>query len=84
MIHIGLDEKKGKGIIFTDDKGLAETIREHFSVKNENAKYMRKYGRFLPPRTYAITPTGRFDPGLFIDICRYIREIGRASCRERV
>ena len=70
MIEFSYDNKKSVGIIQGD---LLEDIREHFSVKNEGAKFMRKYGRFIPPRTYAITPTGRFEPGLYFAIKDYIR-----------
>lgn len=49
-------------------------IREHFSVKNEGAFFMRKKGmRFVASRKYFITPTGMFEVGLFFDICRYIK-----------
>lgn len=72
MIEFTYDSAKGLGIISGD---LFDVIRERFSVKNENAKFMRKYGRFLPPRTYAITPTGRFEPGLYFAIRDYIREL---------
>ena len=70
MINFGFDEKKNAGIISGD---CFEEIRENFSVKNEAAFFMRrKYGRFLPQRTYAITPTGRFDPGLYFEIRKYL------------
>jgi superfamily II DNA or RNA helicase len=72
MIYFKYDEKKQLGIIETQDINLFNEIREHFSVKNENARFMRKYGRFLPPRTYAITPTGRFEPGLFFEIKKFL------------
>jgi len=50
-----------------------EDIREHFSVKNENAFFMKRFGRgFAPSRIYAITPTGLFEPGLFYDVMHYI------------
>jgi superfamily II DNA or RNA helicase len=49
-----------------------DEIREHFSVKNEAASFMRKYGRFIPQRTYAITPTGKFEPCLFFEIQKYL------------
>lgn len=71
MIEFSYDSAKGLGVIKGD---LFDEIREHFSVKNENAKFMRRYGRFLPPRTYAITPTGRFEPCLYFAIRSYIRE----------
>jgi len=53
MINFSFDSNKGVGIISGDK---FEEIREAFSVKNEAAFFMRKrYGRFLPQRTYAIT-----------------------------
>jgi len=53
-----------------------DEIREHFSVKNDNAFFMRKFrGGFAPSRIYCITPTGLFEPGLFYDILRYIKNI---------
>jgi superfamily II DNA or RNA helicase len=69
MINFSFDSKKGAGILTGD---LFEEIREAFSVKNEAAFFMRRYGRFLPQRTYAITPTGRFDPGLYFEIRKYL------------
>jgi superfamily II DNA or RNA helicase len=70
MIEFTYDKKKRVGIISGD---MVSDIREHFSVKNEAAVFMRRYGRFMPPRTYAITPTGRFEPGLYFAIKDYIR-----------
>lgn len=72
MIRISYDSKKGVGIIETEQSELFQEIREHFSVKNESAKFLRRYGRFVPPRTYAITPTGRFEPGLFFEIKKFL------------
>jgi len=70
MIAFSFDLKKGAGIISGDK---LEDIREAFSVKNEAAFFVRKrYGRFLPQRTYAITPTGRFEPGLYFEIRKYL------------
>lgn len=69
MIEINFDAKKRLGILSGE---LFEEIREHFSVKNESAAFMRRYGRFIPQRTYAITPTGRFEPGLFVEIKKFL------------
>jgi superfamily II DNA or RNA helicase len=70
MIQFSYDPKKGTGVVSGD---LFEDIREAFSVKNEAAFFMRKrYGRFLPQRTYSITPTGRFEPGLYFEIRKYL------------
>jgi superfamily II DNA or RNA helicase len=69
MIKFDYDEKKRLGIISGD---LFDEIREHFSVKSEAAHFMRSRGRFMPTRTYAITPTGRFEPCLFVEIKKFI------------
>ena len=54
-----------------------EEIREYFSVKNENAFFMKRFrGRgFIADRTYCITPTGLFEPGLFYEFLRYIKNV---------
>jgi superfamily II DNA or RNA helicase len=53
-----------------------DEIRECFSVKNENAFFMRRMGRgFVPSRIYCITPTGLFEPGLFYDILTYVKNV---------
>lgn len=50
-----------------------DQVRERFSVKNDAAKFARKYGRrFVPARKYVITPAGRFDAGLYKEILEYI------------
>jgi len=69
IINFDYDSKKGLGVISSD---INDEIREYFSVKNEAAYFMRKRGRFMPARTYAITPTGRFDPCLYFEIRKYI------------
>jgi Type III restriction enzyme, res subunit/Pretoxin HINT domain len=69
MIKFGYDTKKKLGIVSGD---LFDEIREHFSVKNEAAHFMRRRGRFMPSRTYAITPTGRFEPCLYIEIKKFL------------
>jgi superfamily II DNA or RNA helicase len=50
-------------------------IREHFSVKNDAAKFARRFGgRFIPARKYTITPAGRFDAGLYKDILQFVTD----------
>jgi superfamily II DNA or RNA helicase len=49
-------------------------IREHFSVYNDAVKYARFRNRFAPSRKYVITPQGRFDPGLYYIIRKYVRQ----------
>jgi len=64
---------KDKIRLITDD---LDNIREHFSVKDETARFrMRGRARFYSnPRIYGITPTGLFEPGLFFDILSYIKQ----------
>lgn len=67
------DRGRGQGIMTGDH---FEEIRERFSVANKAAKFARWRGRFIPNRHYAITPGGRFDPGLYKDIETYISDSG--------
>ena len=64
------DEKKRMALISGDH---FEEIREHFSVPNEGAKYARYKNRFAPSRKYIITPSGRFEPGLFFELRDFIK-----------
>jgi superfamily II DNA or RNA helicase len=72
MIKFEYDHKKQQALIVTEDANILTEMREYFSVKNENAHFMRRFGRFVPPRTYAITPTGRFEPGMFFEIKKFL------------
>jgi len=49
-------------------------IRNHFSCENKTARHMRRKGYFVADRLYAITPSGRFDLGLFYSIYKYMSE----------
>ena len=51
-----------------------EEIRENFSVHNDAAKFARFKNRFIPSRRYVITPQGRFEPGLFHEIKKFVNE----------
>lgn len=70
-IKIDWDNGRRQGVLSGDH---FDEIREHFSVANKAAKFARYRGRFIPPRTYAITPAGRFEPGLFDEIQKYCIE----------
>lgn len=63
------DKSRRQGILVSDH---LDQIREHFSVKNEAARFMKFKNRFIPTRKYSITPAGRFDAGLTADIIKYI------------
>jgi superfamily II DNA or RNA helicase len=69
MISLEFDIKKKKGIYQGD---YFDEVREHFSVKNDAAKFSRN--RFMPSRKYAITNTGRFDPCLLKDIINFLEK----------
>lgn len=69
MITLGFDSKKKKGIYQGD---YFDEVKEHFSVKNDAAKFVRS--RNLPSRKYIITSTGRFDPCLLSEIVKYLEK----------
>ena len=48
-----------------------DIIREHFSVKNDAVHFQRRYGRFVPPRTYVITNQGKVEIGLIEEIIKF-------------
>ena len=50
-----------------------DIIREYFSVKNEAAHFQRRFGRFVPQRTYVITQQGRTDIGLLVEIAKFCK-----------
>lgn len=52
-------------------------VRESFSVEDKAAKARRRFtGKNIPTRKYVITPTGRFDVGLFGDIVSLMKRRG--------
>ena len=46
-------------------------IREHFSVKNEAVHFQRRFGRFVPPRTYVINNQGKVEIGLLEEVIQF-------------
>lgn len=69
MINFDFDLKKKKGIYQGD---YFDEVKEHFSVKNNAAKFSRN--RFLPSRKYAISATGKFDACLLSEIIKYLEK----------
>ena len=68
-ISVDVDKSRRYGVM----KGShVDQIREAFSVANDAAKFARYRNRFTPSRKYIITPAGRFDPGMFLEIKKYI------------
>jgi superfamily II DNA or RNA helicase len=68
-LQIKWDNVKRQGIIKGD---CFDSLREHFSVENTSARFARYRSRFISPRKYAITATGRFDSGLYFEIKKYL------------
>lgn len=67
------DEKKRVGTITSTNLDL---VREHFSVEDQGAKFARRQrGYFIPTRKFVITPSGRFETGLTLDIYKKILEV---------
>lgn len=73
LVKLDWDASKNVASIKCDPE-LFSHIREHFSVPNEQYQFQRRFSRFVPKRIYAITPTGRFDPGLFYQIKTFLNE----------
>tara|TARA_R100000808_G_scaffold13636_1_gene32890 strand:- start:530 stop:2005 length:1476 start_codon:yes stop_codon:yes gene_type:complete len=53
-----------------------DEVRERFSVANKNARFAHMRGYYAPARNYVITPTGRFDLGLYSEIVKFIKDEG--------
>lgn len=67
-------DKSGKPIIQSNN---LESVRLHFSAKDKLSKIKKlKYGGYIPTRKYAITPTGRFQFGMFYNIYDFIVKSG--------
>lgn len=73
MITFDYIETQRKGKI-TCDASILTLIRSRFSVKNDAAKYAKQWGKQVASRLYAITPTGLFDFGLYVEIRKYLIE----------
>ena len=71
LIKLDWDNTKNVATIKCDPD-LFGHIREQFSVPNEQYNFQRRFSRFVPKRLYAITPTGRFSPGIFYDIKKFL------------
>lgn len=54
------------------DVDIFKQVREKFSINNDQYQFQRRFSRYVPKRIYSITPTGRFYPGLFFSIKKYI------------
>jgi superfamily II DNA or RNA helicase len=71
MIQFDYDASNRRAVI-QGDEDIIQEVTEHFSYENPGAKFARKIGRFIPERSYFITPTRRFDEGLTNTIKSYI------------
>lgn len=71
MIEFSYDQTNKRAAI-AGDQDIIARVREFFSYENPGAKFARRIGRFIPERTYLITPACRFDEGLTYVIKDYI------------
>jgi|TARA_R100000152_G_scaffold20722_1_gene15590 superfamily II DNA or RNA helicase len=71
MVTFEYDTRKRQAVIKTEH---LNSIREHFSFENEGARFARRYGRYMPARTYVITPAGKYEVGLTANIIQYIKK----------
>lgn len=70
MFSISLDKTKQQATIQSDHLDL---IREHFSVPNPMYGRNNAWAKFTPRRLYTITPTGKFDIGLYGNIVDFLK-----------
>ena len=64
--------KRNQAFIKSDS---IELIREHFSYPNEGGIFAKRRGAwYVPTRKYVITPTGKYDVGLTLDIVKFIKK----------
>ena len=76
ILRFGYDIGRNRATISCSNR-LFGLIRESFSVSDKAAKAMRRFsGRNIPLRKYAITPSGRFDIGLFGEIINLLKTKG--------
>ena len=73
LIQFDWDNTKNVAIIKCEPE-LFSHIREQFSIPNKQYRFQRRFSRYTPKRLYAITPTGRFLPGIFYDIKQFIND----------
>lgn len=77
MLTIDYNTNTRKLQIIPDNRSVFDELREHFSVKNENAQFARAkvstYKKdFIKDRNYMITPTGICPAGLYGEIENYL------------
>ena len=70
MVTFDID-KSEKAIVVGDEVSM---LRENFSVENKAARFGRFHGKFMPYRKYIITPTGRFDIGMYYEFRKYLKQ----------
>ena len=71
MVVFDYNKRKRQATLKTDNLNI---IREHFSFENEGARFARRYGRYMPARTYVITPAGKYEVGLTANIIQFIKK----------
>tara|TARA_R110000787_G_scaffold39265_8_gene98633 strand:+ start:2114 stop:3610 length:1497 start_codon:yes stop_codon:yes gene_type:complete len=73
------DKGRNTALMSCTDSNAFKKVREHFSVKNQNAHFARQRGYIAPSRSYFITPAGRFKAGLWMNIYAYIVSIDKSN-----
>ena len=71
MIVFDVDTKNNRGTVSGEE---VSRLREEFSVENKAAKFTRMRGRYMPFRKYVITPTGKFDIGLYYEFRKFLKK----------
>jgi superfamily II DNA or RNA helicase len=70
-ITIDYSKKTSTCTLVCEDFSIIGAIRDKFSVPNKFAAFQ---SRFAPRKLYAMTPNGKFDPGLIVDVIESIKD----------
>ena len=70
MTTFEFDKNQQQATISSNSLSL---IREHFSIANPVYGRSRFGNKFTPKRLYTITPTGKFDIGLYQEITNFLK-----------
>lgn len=72
MIKFHTETNSSKAQIICDPVVMT-LLKRKFSVKNDAAKFAKKYGRNIPDKKHVIDKLGRFDFGMYKEIINFLR-----------
>lgn len=73
-IKLTYDKKTRMGRVLAD-KEIVEAVREHIKTENPDYAILKKRDvKFVSPWEYGITETGRFHPGMYLEIYNFLKK----------